>query len=116
MSHLITIRWRNKRKIINAEKIVYVESYNRHLIICTETEKCEIVGKLGDFICLLPEGMFLSIHKSFAVNMKYISELSAEGAVMIDGTVLPVSVRRKTRALETFDRFCKERGDEQCIF
>ena len=108
----ITLKWRNNRIKVNTADIVYVESYNRHLIICTcDGKKAEIVGKLGEFIKLLPHELFISIHKSFAVNMKYISEFNEGGVVMTIGETLPVSVRRKSETLRAFDEFCLERDE-----
>ena len=36
---------------------------------------------------------FIHCHKSFLVNMSFISELRARDLVLLDGTVLPVSQR-----------------------
>ena len=116
MSSTITLRWRNRRTSVRVDEIVYVESYNRHLSVYTVSGKTEIVGKLGDFMRLLPENEFLSIHKSFTVNMKFITGINECGAVISDGTVLPVSVRKRKAAVEKFDGYCLERGEEKCLF
>lgn len=116
MSSIITLRWRNRRTAVNVGDILYAESYNRHLSVYTLNGKTEVVGKLGDLINLLPENEFVSIHKSFTVNMKYITRINGSGAVLTDGTVLPVSVRKRKAAVEKFDRYCRERGGEKCLF
>ena len=110
MNSLITLRWRNNRITVNTDDIIYIESYNRHLSVNTIRGKTEIVDKLCDFFELLPQEDYLIIHKSFAVNMNYIKELGSSCAVMANGDVLPVSVRRKTQALKLFDEYCKKRG------
>ena len=110
----ITLKWRNNRIKVNTADIVYVESYNRHLNICTcDGKKAEIVGKLGEFIKLLPSELFISTHKSFAVNLRYIAEIGDCGVVMTNGEILPVSVRKKSETLRAFDGFCAGRADKK---
>jgi DNA-binding LytR/AlgR family response regulator len=110
----ITLKWRNNRIKVNTADIVYAESCNRHLIICTcDGKKTEIVGKLGEFFKLLPAELFICCHKSFAVNLKYIAEFNEYGVVMTNGETLPVSVRKKSETLRSFDEFCTGRANEK---
>jgi DNA-binding LytR/AlgR family response regulator len=116
MSGTITLRWRNRRTAVRIDDILYIESYNRHLSVFTLNGKTEVVGKLSEMAEHLPETDFLCIHKSFVVNMKYITEIDGRGAVLTDGSVLPVSVRRKTAAIKKFDSYCDMRGVGKCLF
>ena len=51
---------------------------------------------LGEYEDLLGEHGFLRIHKSYMVNVKYVSKVDREGSVMInDGKQLVISKRRK---------------------
>lgn len=110
----ITLKWRNNRIKVNTADIIYAESCNRHLIICTcGGKKTEIVGKLGEFIKLLPPDLFICCHKSFAVNLKHIAEFNEYGVVMSNGEILPVSVRKKSETLRAFDGFCAGRADKK---
>ena len=110
MDGFITLKWRNRRVIVAPEDIIYVESYNRHLVIHTsDGSETEIVGKLSEFMKLLPQEDFVITHKSFAVNMNYISCFDKDGVILKDSSELPVSVRKRSKALMIFDDF-SERG------
>lgn len=51
---------------------------------------------LGEYEDLLGEHGFLRIHKSYMVNVKYVSKVDREGSVMMnDGKQLVISKRRK---------------------
>ena len=108
MNSEIILRWRNERTAVSPDEIIYVESYNRHLIIITTKTRTEIVGKLSDFMELLPREEFVSTHKSFAVNMKYISGIDRDDVLMVNGDLVPMSVRRKTLTLRKYDAYCKK--------
>ncbi len=103
----ITLKWRNRRTTVTPDEIVYIESYNRHLTVVTVNGKTEIVGKLDEFVKMLPHGEFLSVHKSFAVNMRYIKKINRCDVTMTNGSVVPVSVRRKSAAVREYDFYCK---------
>ncbi len=113
MNSEIILRWRNERTAVSPDEIIYVESYNRHLIVFTLHAKTEIVGKLDDFLELLPRDEFVSTHKSFAVNMKYISGINRDDVLMVNGALVPMSVRRKTLTLRKYDEYCKYSGGEK---
>ncbi len=106
MDNFLLLKWRNKRMTVNIEEICYIESYNRHLSVHTVNQTFEVVGKLGEVMTLLGSD-FICIHKSFAVNMNYILRIDENGVTMKSGDILPVSVRKKSIVIDSFDRYCE---------
>jgi DNA-binding LytR/AlgR family response regulator len=106
MNDFILLKWRNRRMTVGIDDICYVESYNRHLSVHIVNQTIEVVGKLSEIMTQLGSD-FICIHKSFAVNMKYIFKIDNNGVTMNSGDLLPVSVRKKTQVVNSFDSFCE---------
>ena len=106
MNRLILLKWRNKRMTVDRDKICYIESYNRHLTVHTANQTAEVVGKLSDIMSQLSDD-FICIHKSFVANMKYIIRIDENGVTMASGEILPVSVRRRSQVISSFDIYCE---------
>ena len=43
---------------------------------------------------LEPLPVFLSCHRSLLINMDYIRQLTSDGVLLSDGTLLPIATRR----------------------
>ncbi len=90
--------------------LVYIETLQRRSILhltehipdtlSTRTTLAELESQLA------PQG-FLRIHKSYLVNMAHIRRLQSTGALLRDGTQLPVSTHRYT---EIQDKYMDWRG------
>lgn len=79
------------------EEILYCEGENNYTRFTFIKHKPMLVSKtLGEYEDLLGEHGFLRIHKSYMVNVKYVSKVDREGSVMMnDGKQLVISKRRK---------------------
>lgn len=99
----ITLKWKNLRWQIAKTDIIYAESYARHITVHTAEKKYEVVGKLSDLYSALENCGFARIHQSFIVNIKNIKCFSYDSVTLTDGTVLPVSERKKASARAKVD-------------
>lgn len=98
----VAIKLKNGKNntIINTDEIIYIESNNKELIITAKNQTFIIHDKLAEFIKKLPEN-FLSPHKSYIVNTKYIKEIQSNKIALIDqDTLLPISRSRKAEFLD----------------
>lgn len=77
-------------------KIVYVEFQNRYCLIHTEDAVLKSYLRLGDLEEKLTDPRFLRCHRSFLVNLDYVSSVSGYNFILRDGTFIPV--RREERA------------------
>lgn len=78
---------------IALKEILYFEGtpYRRVLLHTTYSEKLECLGKLGDYEKRLQEKGFVRIHKSFLVNMCYITQLANYSVRLKNGIKLKAS-------------------------
>lgn len=71
--------------------IVYIESQGRKLVLyMADGGKKEIYGKM-DLIQEQMGASFIRSHKSFLINMKYITERTSKAFYLSNGKVLPIS-------------------------
>lgn len=83
------------------KNIYYFQSIGRRISIITRQGERTFYGKLADVEAKLPERLFLSIHKSYLVNVNYVQEYTYECVKMVTGDTLTISkanraaVRRK---------------------
>jgi two-component system LytT family response regulator len=77
--------------------ILYCEGENNYTRFTFIKGKPILVSKtLGEYEDLLRDHNFLRIHKSYLVNIKYVSKVDREGSLLMsDGKQLVISKRRK---------------------
>ncbi len=80
---------------IPLSNILYFSSSGRKIAVVTQQEAREFYGSLEKIFDTVKDRRFLSIHKSFLVNFKYIAKYQYDAVTMADGSVLPVSQSRR---------------------
>jgi DNA-binding LytR/AlgR family response regulator len=64
----------NKKHIqIQVEDILFIESKGNYMDVVTKADVIQVREKISDMLQVLPEGLFIQIHKSFAVAKKHIA-------------------------------------------
>lgn len=106
----IILKWESTRSKIAINKISYVEGYRRHLTVHTANAIYEAVGKISEIQDILSPHGFVRVHQGFIVNMNYIKCFGINEIELTDGTIIPVSVRKKQEALKAYDIFIKKWG------
>lgn len=101
------VRIETKSQIYNIaiSEIRYVESKGHYLNIYTSNNMDSINMKLSDLEKMvegIKDSAFIRCHQSFCVNARYISNFSNNSIVLTDGTVIPVSRNKQTKAKEVF--------------
>lgn len=105
----ITLKWQSERYVIRIDEIKYIEGYRRHVTIYTESDKYEALGKIPDMQKILTPFGFIRTHQGFLVNMDYIKRFDQTDVILLDGTKVMMSVRKRTEALRAFDDFLKRK-------
>ena len=75
--------------------IIYIESEAKNLIIHKTNDTVRVAGFLEDAEKTFPKDIFARCHKSYIVNLKYVTEYSKMKVSLIDGTKISVSRSRK---------------------
>ena len=90
-SDSIVIKTNGSEIILYRREIMYVESQGRKLVLyMADGKKSEIYEKM-DVIQEQLGASFIRSHKSFLINMKYITERTNKEFYLSDGKVLPIS-------------------------
>jgi two-component system LytT family response regulator len=93
-------------QIIAIDDILYCHSDRGYTTFFVKGEKPMMVSKvIRDYEPLLPETQFLRCHQSYLINVNFIRKYFPEGSIeMIDGTIIPVSARKKAAVRDFLDR------------
>lgn len=97
---------------VEVHSIIYFQSIAKRIRIVTKHGEIEYYGKLSDALAHLPENLFLCVHKSYVVNMSFVSEYRVDEIILSDGTSIPVS-QSKRGALHEYMRNMDNRKTNQ---
>jgi two-component system, LytTR family, response regulator len=92
-------------QIVRIDDIIYCHSDRGYTTFFVVGEKPLMVSRvIREYEPLLPSSQFLRCHQSYLVNVGYIKKYFAEGYIeMNNGTIIPVSARKKTYVREFLD-------------
>ncbi|MCM1055698.1 MAG: LytTR family DNA-binding domain-containing protein [Bacteroides sp.] len=103
----ILLQCREKLLHVSAEEIVYIEAAGKRTIVKLAdggTVLCE--SGIGEAKKALTED-FILCHRSFAVNIRFIRSISADGIALDSGEKIPVSRRMQGEVNKRFIEFYK---------
>lgn len=100
----ILVTFQSSIRRIPSKSIVYVESRQRQAIIHCHTGDVRTYDKLRNIQEQLPD-YFISIHKSYIVNLREVQYIEGSSLLLFNGTTLPISRSRYQDTKETFFRF-----------
>lgn len=87
------------------EEIYYLESFGHFAVIHTADTEYRIRASLSDIYNQLPQSRIAVPHKSYLVNMAYISKATASEVVLINGIQIPISRRKRQEFNQAFFRY-----------
>ncbi len=91
--------------LLPARQIWYVEAMGHDCLLCTAEERRQIRMSMGEMLKYLGNKKeFVQCHRSYLVNLQYISAIVRAELVLDDGTKLPVSRRMHKEVNEAFIR------------
>jgi two-component system LytT family response regulator len=89
---------------IKTDEIVRMEASGSYAILyLVDGKKITSTKNLKDFESMLPEGMFIRVHHSWIINMKYLRKYyrgKSSYMEMEDGSTVAVSTRKKGKFLD----------------
>ncbi len=85
--------------------IIYLEAFNTYTRVITNKETILSSYNIGKFRDLLPDNVFLALHRSYIVNLNRIRKYDTAGLVMMEnGQTIPVSRNCREQLLKLFVR------------
>jgi len=104
----LVVRCKGSITSIPVTQIVYMESQLHKVRIILEEKEYEVNERLGDIReRLTPQ--FLSCHKSYVVNMDYISEFKNNEVILSSGKRIPVSKAKSSESKKRFFAYVSEK-------
>lgn len=92
------------------DDIFYFEYAGRKMSIHCRNGIYHVKGNIGDMEEKMKEYNFVMPHKSFLVNLKYVSTIRQYEAVLLDGTAIPVAQKRRSIFRRTFTAYLQREG------
>ncbi|MDO5709006.1 MAG: LytTR family DNA-binding domain-containing protein, partial [Coriobacteriales bacterium] len=90
---MLRVKAGHKDRLINISTIAYLESSLHKVIIHCRSNSFETYAKLDELQAQLPDS-FTRCHRSYVVNLAFVSSLNEGELRLHDGTTLPISRRR----------------------
>ncbi|MGN0523724.1 MAG: LytR/AlgR family response regulator transcription factor [Eubacterium sp.] len=90
-----------------SQDIVYVEIEKRHSKVVTATKEYHSANHISFWKEKLNANIFVSPHKSFLINMNYVTSYERDTIIMNDKYIIPVSRNRQTEFYRAFLRFAE---------
>jgi Response regulator of the LytR/AlgR family len=94
-------------KTINIEDIYYVESYNHKIEIVTKDRTYKVSDSINNIFNNFKSYGFSMPHKSFVVNLLYVSSIKGYDVVLTNGDFIPISQKRAVQFKAEFHSFLK---------
>lgn len=91
---------------VRLDNILYFESNLKQLTLHTKEESYTFFGAISEVEKALKDKGFERVHKSFLVNLQYVSRLQPQSLTLDNGAELPVSHHRYKDILASFMHAC----------
>lgn len=102
----IVIKFENEIHTIFFKDIKYVESYNKKINIYTQKGILSINSKLDEVERKINDKRFLRCHKSFLVNMDYVSGVEDYSFILLDSSKVPIKQREFSNLKKFYYSYC----------
>lgn len=106
----LSIMENGTQKFIKCKEIRYIKSENVYLQVEMEQEQYWIRRKLKEVLEDLPQELFVLVHRSYIVNLKYVRGFEGNEIILDDETRIPVSKGKKELFRQQIMRYMKEKG------
>lgn len=99
----ITAGYQGVKKKIPVDKIIYIKSDQREVIVCTKSITLQYYETMQNLIEELEGVYFVQPHRSYLVNLKYVKGVIGEYIILKDNDKkIPVSKARNQQVIESF--------------
>ena len=92
----------------DANRIAYVEAQGRNCRIVEEGKETVLAASFQDVSGLLTSFPFIQPHRSYLVNCRYIFRFLKQEIELTDGTLIPMSRRRRDEVRQAFLDYMSE--------
>lgn len=108
--HSILIETNSEAQRIYTSDIIYIEIFNRTILIHTSQGKITSEGTLNQFSKKLPPQKFFRCHKSYIVNLDYIKSIKRYNVTLINRTNIPIGKSRYMNMQNLFIEYINKKS------
>lgn len=102
----VVLKTRDGEKIsVNVEQIRYIEVFRTELDVHCEDDVKPCVGSLTEVFSALPPSQFYRSHRSYIVNLGYVTKMSKYSFTMQNGDKVTIAKNRYAEARAKFEDF-----------
>jgi len=94
-------------KTLNVEAIYYFESYNHKIQIVTKDKTLKVSDNINNILNAFKPYGFSMPHKSFVINLLYVSSIKGYDVTLTNGNLIPISQKRAVQFKAEFHSFLK---------
>ena len=98
-----------EHKRILVDDIVYIENKNRKTYIYTNDGEFVVRESIEEWNNKLPTTFFYQVHKSFLINLHYITKYSYEEIYLNEKIRIPIATRKQVEFHKAWFRYLKRR-------
>jgi Response regulator of the LytR/AlgR family len=96
---------KGKTITLYCDDILYFESFKREVFINTKMDRFSFYSKLEQVYERVQDYNFIYPHKSFIVNIRYITVFSTNEIILSNNTVIPVSRQKSQKVREEYLKY-----------
>ncbi len=85
----------NEHKKVLMDEVIYVERINRQVFLVTVNDKYRTRETFEEWCEILQNSFFYTVHKSFIVNLHYVTSYKYTELTVQGDTVIPIASRRQ---------------------
>ncbi len=99
----ITASYQGVKKKIPVDKIIYIKSDHREVVVCTKNITLQYYETMQNLMEELGDMYFVQPHRSYLVNLKYVKGVISEYIILKENEKrIPVSKARNQEVIESF--------------
>ncbi len=104
----ISIRTELHTEVIDISQIIVLESLKDYTCIVTEQKSMKTLNTLSSFEHILPQEVFIRIHRSYIINISKINSYSRKEVTMNNGVIIPIGPKYKDLFIEAVKYISQE--------
>ena len=105
---LIALKSRGNKSVIQLEDIIYIEAIDHAIIIHTTGGQYNDSRPLKEFLQVASFHNLVQIHKSFAINLKFLMSYSSNSVTLIGNFVVNIGRSYKNDFIERYQKYLVE--------
>ncbi|MCR5657360.1 MAG: LytTR family DNA-binding domain-containing protein [Butyrivibrio sp.] len=91
--------------VLPASEVSFIRSYGGFMKLYSNGRKFDRWGSLNDQAKELKDDGFFMCHKSYVVNLKYVTDIKDTKTILSTGDVIPVSRRRRRELIQEWIKY-----------